>query len=127
VTVRPAAPFAGLSPDWPPAATRPVFAAATLRFIEMIPHRIGKIEGLVEDINAKQGSPAKLAEIADVAHQLAGTAATLGMPRIGTLSENVEKRIKDGLRASQSPQSVLARVGPTIETLLDRLEDAYID
>lgn len=127
MTFPPSTPFTDPSLGRAPPATPPMFAGATLRFVEMIPQRIGTIERLVEDISLNHGSSGDLADIADVAHQLAGTAATLGMPRIGTLSENVEQLIKESLDSSQSPQSVLVRVRPEIEALLDALEDAFLD
>ena len=125
MTRQPAAPPASRDPNEQENTLQSAFAGARLRFTGLIPIRIQKIESLLQEAKAGPDPSAALSAIADIVHQFSGTATTLGLPQIGMLSEELEMQIKDGLRGSQSPQSVLASADPMVESLLDELEDAF--
>lgn len=92
------------------------------RFREMIVDRILMFEAMKCAIEANDQPAQALDKIGDLAHKIAGVAATLGYPYAGQLATGVEQAVRDGDAAGRPTQETWGRLQPSLEALLDELE-----
>lgn len=93
-------------------------------FIELIPSRIVNIERLIQTAKSAD-APESLKGAGQIAHMLAGTAATLGMLEIGRLAKIVEEDVQGFLNTNQPTTQMSVETAQTIELLLDALEEEF--
>lgn len=67
-----------------------------------------------------------LGKIADLAHKIAGVAATLGYPYAGQLAAEIEQAVRDGDVAARSTHQTWNCIQPNLEALMDELE-SFLD
>ncbi|NEY92142.1 Hpt domain-containing protein [Tabrizicola oligotrophica] len=120
-----------LVPERPGSAPReavaPGLAAIQARFLELICDRVLVFETLKKDLEANRKPALALTRIADLAHKIAGVAATLGFPHAGELAADVERAVRDGAAAGMPALQTWERVSPTLEQFLDELESLLDD
>lgn len=104
----------------------PALRAAQSVFIGLIPDRVGLIETRLNQASAHRPTGPLLMEIAEILHQLAGTAETLGLAEIGGLSRRIETRIRRSGGADADAHEVFTEIRPQTEGLLDALEAIYL-
>ena len=92
------------------------------RFRALIVDRLLVFEALKKDIEANRHQAQALGKIADLAHKIAGVAATLGYPRVGGLAADIELAVRNGDAAATSSHQTWRGVQPVLEALLDELE-----
>jgi HPt (histidine-containing phosphotransfer) domain-containing protein len=112
--------------DHPKAVLReriaPVLVGVQVRFREMIIDRILVFEAMKNAIEANRQPAQALGKIADMAHKIAGVAATLGYPYAGQLAAEVEQLVRDGDATARSTHQTWSCVRPSLEALMDELE-----
>lgn len=120
-----------LVPERPGAAPReavaPGLAAIQARFLELICDRVLVFETLKKGLEANRKPALALTGIAELAHKIAGVAATLGFPHAGELAADVERAVRDGAAAGMPALQTWKRVAPTLELFLDELESLLDD
>ncbi len=118
--------FRQVPPSRPAAAETYVPAAAKARFISLIPDRVAELDALIEHFSTRGQAPEVLLRMAEATHKIAGTAATLGMARIGALAAKAETDLRRGLAAGTEPVALLRASRATLETLMDEMEDVFM-
>lgn len=104
-----------------PPGVPDMLRAAHQVFVNLTTDRIMRIETLTQAVYKGQDVPQALTEIAQISHQIAGVAGTLGYPGIGDNARLVEQRLKANLAAGQ-PLKDWESNAQIIETLLDEME-----
>lgn len=123
----------GRSPasDRPKTAVREQIAPSMIgvqtRFRALIVDRVLVFEALKKDIEANRHPAQALGKIADLAHKIAGVAATLGYPHAGELAADVELAVRNGDAAATLSHRTWRGVQPVLEALLDELESLLDD
>lgn len=105
-----------------PPGVPDMLRAAHQVFVNLTTDRILRIETLAQAVRKGQDAPGAMVEIAQIAHQIAGVAGTLGYPEIGEDARQVEQRLKADLAAGD-PLRHWEENSEIIEALLDALED----
>ena len=117
--------------DRPKAALRewipPALVGVQVRFRELIIDRILVFEAMKNAVEANRQPAQALGKIADMAHKIAGVAATLGYPFAGQLAAEVEQAVRDGDAAARSTHQTWSCVQPSLEALMDELESLLDD
>lgn len=105
----------------PPAGLPQALQAAHQVFITLTIDRILRIKVLAQAVRKGDDAPSALTEIAQIAHKIAGVAATLGYPEVGDKARALEQKLKADI-ASGDPLRHWSSTAPQIEALLDDLE-----
>ncbi len=105
-----------------PPGVPDMLRAAHQVFVNLTTDRIMRIETLTQAVHKGQDVPSALTEIAQIAHQIAGVAGTLGYPEIGEDARQVEQRLKADLAAGE-PLRDWNNNAAIIDSLLDALEE----
>jgi|GEM_PF-1568474 len=101
--------------------TPPFLAAARQRFINLAEVRVLAIEAIRQDLGRGTATADALAQVAAIAHQVAGVAATLGYADLGSRAGRIDRMFK-AVDAHQSPEAIWQQAQPELEALLDALE-----
>ena len=105
-----------------PERISPTLVGVQTRFREMIVDRILVFEAMKRAIETNHQPAQALDKIGDLAHKIAGVAATLGYPYAGQLAAGVEQAVRDGDAARKPTQETWGHLQPNLEALLDELE-----
>ena len=108
------------------ATPPPFLAAARQRFVSLAEARVLAIEAIRQDIGRGTALADGLAQIAAIAHQVAGVAATLGYAELGTRAGRIDRMFK-AADARQQADAVWLQAQPELEALLDALEAVLDD
>ena len=105
-----------------PERISPSLVGVQARFRARIVDRILVFEAMKNAIEVNHQPAQALGKIADLAHKIAGVAATLGYPYAGQLAAEVEQAVRDGDAAARSSHQTWNCVQPSLEALMDELE-----
>lgn len=105
-----------------PERISPSLVGVQARFRAMIVDRILVFEAMKNAIEVNHQPAQALGTIADLAHKIAGVAATLGYPYAGQLAAEVEQAVRDGDVAARSTHQTWNCIQPNLEALMDELE-----
>jgi len=108
------------------AAPPPFLAAARQRFINLAEARVLAIEAIRQDLGRGTAIAGGLAQIAAIAHQVAGVAATLGYADLGSRAGRIDRMFK-AVDAHQPAEAIWRQAQPELEALLDALEAVLDD
>lgn len=104
------------------SAEQAALAPARKRFVDLIVQRILAFESFRQAVERGDNAQTALIEIANLAHKISGTAATLGFPKAGKLAGALEVAIHSGRAQRHEPAAILASVEAHLDGLLDVLE-----
>lgn len=95
---------------------------ARARFRGLIVERVLAFEEFRRGVEREGGAANALANIAGLAHKIAGVGATLGFASVGALAAAVERCVVDGHARCAAPHDIWIGVEPRLDALLDALE-----
>ncbi len=91
-------------------------------FLNTIIQRVLRFEAMKQNLEAGIEMTESLNAVANLAHKMAGVAATLGFGEIGTLAQDVDRTVTSGILSDKGPAATWLAVEDKLEALLDAME-----
>ncbi|WP_322866636.1 Hpt domain-containing protein [Aquicoccus sp. G2-2] len=93
-------------------------ARIRIRFVEELTHRFDRMAQLRPELNDPATAEPALIEIGKISHKIAGTAATLGFPTLGSEAAEIDDHVANySAAAEESGRDVREKIDQMLETI----------